>query len=99
MAPLPEGRSITVILSLSFWMYWYCRIWSVSEAESRALACACPSARVTVASAWPFAWATAWSAWIFFWARTCYSVWTCCWATCLSSIAFWNASEKAMLAM
>lgn len=27
IVPLPDGRSITVILSVSFWMYWYSRIW------------------------------------------------------------------------
>jgi hypothetical protein len=35
IVPLPEGRSMTVILSLSFWMYWFWRILSVSEALSR----------------------------------------------------------------
>jgi len=35
---LPDGSSMTVILSVSFWMYWYCRIWSESEAASVVLA-------------------------------------------------------------
>ena len=107
---LPDGTSITWILSVSFWMYWYSRIWSESDAASALLAVAWPLARAIVAaaspsasltfeSAWPWAWATAWSAWIFFWARIWVSVWTCCWATCFASIACWKASLKLMFAM
>jgi hypothetical protein len=29
---VPVGSSITWILSVSFWMYWYCRIWSFRDA-------------------------------------------------------------------
>ena len=39
---LPDGTSITVILSVSFWMYWYWRIWSDSDAASALLAVAWP---------------------------------------------------------
>ena len=39
---LPDGTSITWILSVSFWMYWYWRIWSDSEAARDLLAVACP---------------------------------------------------------
>jgi hypothetical protein len=52
---LPDGTSITWILSVSFWMYWYWRIWSDSDAASALLAVAWPLARAIVAAACPSA--------------------------------------------
>ena len=42
---------MTWILSVSFWMYWYWRIWSDSEAARDLLAVAWPFARAIVAAA------------------------------------------------
>src|SRR4029078_7830194 len=50
---LPDGTSTTWILSLSFWMYWYWRIWSDSDAARALLAVAWAVASATFASAWP----------------------------------------------